>query len=428
MSSEKLAIDGGTPVRTKAFGPRHIWGDEDIRQVTEVIKMAPENWGSGFKIDAFERAVAKRHGVRYAISTDSGSGAIHSAVGAYDFEPGDEIITTPVTDIGTVQGIMLQNLIPVFADWDAETLNTDPADIERKITDRTRAILAVHLFGNPCDMDAILDIASRHNLPVIEDCSQAHLAEYKGRLVGTMGDMGCYSMGGKLLSLGAGGMIITDNDQLARRAKGHSRKGSEYDDDLLNSLRPTAEGGGTERGYSFLGDFHPMNDLTAALGLAQFQRWDDYREMRGRSAAILNEELYEVPGIEHQFAREGDVVSYWVYPYRIDEEVLGVSCEQFVEAVQAEGIDLCNGPYLKGIPLNKYPVFADERTYGTSRYPFVDENGNRRVDYKSLELPVIDRELPKVGWVSFRSGFTEEDVRDIGAAMRKVALHYASQR
>ena len=428
MTTEKLAIDGGTPVRTKPFGPRHIWGDEDVRQVTEVIKTAPETWGSRFKIAAFEKAVAERHGVRYAISTDSGSGAIHSAVGAYGFEPGDEIITTPVTDIGTVQGIMLQNLIPVFADWDPATLNTDPADIERKITDRTRAILAVHLFGNPMDMDAVLDIGKRHNLPVIEDCSQAHLAEYKGKLVGTMGDMGCYSMGGKLLSLGAGGMIITDNEQLARRAKGHSHKGSEYDDSMLTSLRPTAEGGGTEKGYSFLGDFHTMNDLTAALGLAQFQRWDDYREMRGRSAAILDEELYEVPGIEHQFARDGDVVSYWVYPYRIDEEVLGVSCEQFVKAVQAEGVELCNGPYLKGKPLNKYPVFADERTYGTSRYPFVDENGNRRVDYESLELPVIDRELPKVGWITFRSGFTEEEVRDIGAALRKVALHYAAQR
>ena len=171
-----------------------------------------------------------------------------------------------------------------------------------------------------------------------------------------------------------------------------------------------------------------MNDLTAALGLAQLQRWDEYRERRGRSAAILDEELYEVPGIKHQFVREGNVQSYWVYPYKIDEEVLGVSCEQFVKAVKAEGIDLCNGPYIKGMPLYKYPIFAEERTYGTSRYPFVDENGNRRVDYKSLELPVIEGELPKVGWVTFTSTFMEEDVRDIGAAMRKVALHYASRR
>ena len=312
--------------------------------------------------------------MRYAISTDSGSGAIHSAVGAYDFEPGDEIITTPVTDIGTVQGIMLQNLIPVFADWDPATLNTDPADVERKITDRTRAILAVHLFGNPMDMDAVLDIGKRHNLPVIEDCSQAHLAEYKGKLVGTMGDMGCYSMGGKLLSLGTGGMIITDNEQLARRAKGHSHKGSEYDDEMLTSLRPTAEGGGTEKGYSFLGDFHTMNDLTAALGLAQFQRWDDYREMRGRSAAILDEELYEVPGIEHQFARDGDVVSYWVYPYRIDPDVLGVSCEQFVKAVQAEGDRALQRPIPEGEAPQQVPGLR------------------RRAHLRHLPLPLRGRE------------------------------------
>lgn len=428
MTNEKLAIDGGTPVRSTPFtGPKHFWGDEDIRQVTEVIETAPETWSSGNKIRAFEEAVAKRHGVKYAISTDSGSGAIHSAVGAFGFEPGDEIITTPVTDIGTVQGILLQNLIPVFADWDADTLNTDPEDIERKITDRTRAILPVHLFGNPCDMDTILDIARKYNLPVIEDCSQSHLAEYKGKIVGTMGDIGAMSMGGKLLSLGAGGMIITDDDELARRAKGHARKGSEFSDDLSTSLRPTAGGGGTEKGYAFLGDFHPMNDLTAALGLAQVKRWDEYRDRRLVSAGILDQELYEVPGITTKFVRDDDIASYWVYPYKIDEEVLGVSCEEFVEAVRAEGIDLVMGPYLKGQPLYKYPVFADEKTYGTSRYPFIDEHGNRRVDYQSLSLPVMERELPKVGWINFKSGFSEDEVRDIGAAMRKVALHYAAR-
>lgn len=429
MSSEKLAIDGGTPVRTEPFSSAHSWDEEDIRQVTEVIKMAPENWGSGFKVRAFEEAVAKRHGVKWALSTDSGSGAIHSAVGAFNFEPGDEIITTPVTDIGTVQGILLQNLIPVFADWDSTTLNTDPADIERKITDRTRAILAVHLFGNPCDMDSILDIAGRHNLPVIEDCSQSHLAEYKGRLVGTMGDIGCYSMGGKLISLGAGGMIITDNDELARRARGHSRKGSEYSDDLQTSLRPAVgTNQSTTQGYAFLGDFHPMTDLTAALGLAQIQRWDEYRELRARSAAILDEELYEVPGITHQFVRQDDVPSYWVYPYKIDPAVIGISCEKFVESVQAEGIELCHGPYIKGIPLYKYPIFAEEKTYGASKYPFVEANGTRRIDYNAVHLPVIEKELPKVGTVSFKSCFTEQEVRDIGSAMRKVALHYSANR
>ena len=428
MTTEKLAIDGGTPVRTKPFGAKHIWDEEDIRQVTEVIEKAPTNWGSGFKVHAFEEAVAKKHGVKYAIATDSGSGALHSAVGAFNFEPGDEIITTPITDIGTVQGMLLQNLIPVFADWDADTMNTDPADIERKITSRTRAIIAVHLFGNPCDMDEIMDVARRRSLPVIEDCAQAHLAEYKGKLVGTIGDMGCFSLGGKMLSTGHGGMIITDNEELARRAKGHANKGSEYDADLRKSLRPTSEGRGSERGYAFLGDFHPMGDLEAAVGLAQFRRWDEYKEMRNRSAASLDEALYELPGFKRATVREGNVQTHWVYAYTIDEDEMGVSCEQFAKAVKAEGIDLCNGPYLEGMPLYKYPIFAEERTYGTSGYPFVDEHGNRRVDYGSLHLPVMERELSKVGWVQFRSTFTEEDVRDIANAMRKVALHYAGRR
>ena len=428
MTAEKLAIDGGTPVRTKPFGAKHIWGDEDIRQVTEVIKMAPENWGSGFKVRAFEDAFGEKHGVKYAHATDSGSGALHSAVAAFNFEPGDEIITTPVTDIGTVQGIVLQNLVPVFADWDSDTMNTDPADIEAKITDRTRAIMVVHLFGNPCDMDEVMDVARRHNLPVIEDCAQAHLAEYKGRLVGTIGDIGCFSLGGKMLSTGAGGMIITNNEQLARRAKGHSHKGSEYDAELRESLRPTSERRGSERGYAFLGDFHPMTDLEAAVGLAQIQRWDGYKEWRGRCAAVLDEELYELPGFKRQLVRDGNVQTHWVYAYKILEEEMGVSCRQFTEAVKAEGIDLCNGPYLEGMPLYKYPIFAEEQTYGTSGYPFVDERGNRRVDYGSLHLPVMERELSKVGFLQFRSTFTEEDVQDIATAMRKVALHYAGRR
>ena len=427
MTIETLAIDGGTPVRTKPFGSKHFFGDEDLRQVTEVVRNAMVRWNAGDKVEAFQDKFAQKHNIKYALATDSGSGALHSAVAALDLDPGDEIITTPVTDIGTVQGILLQNLIPVFADWDADTFNTDPKDIERRITDRTGAILVVHLLGNPCDMDAVLDIGRRHNLPVIEDCAQAHLAEYKGQLVGTMGDIGCFSLGGKMMTTGQGGMIITNNEALARRAKGHSHKGSEYDDELRESLRPTSERRGSERGYSFLGDFHTMSDLQGAIGLAQIERWQWYKEHRGKMAAILDEETYELPGFRHQLVRDGNVRTVWVYGFKIIEEEMGVDCEQFCRAVQAEGIDLCNGPYLQGMPLYRYPVFAEERTYGKSRYPFVDDTGKRRIDYNALHLPVIERELPKVGGIQFRSTFTEEDILDIAKAIRKVALHYSSR-
>ena len=333
----------------------------------------------------------------------------------------------PTTDIGSVLGIILHNAIPVFADWDPETFNTDPADIERRITPRTRAILAVHLYGNPCDMGPILEIGRAHNLPVIEDCSQAHLAEYRGQLVGTIGDIGCFSLGGKTLTTDQGGMVITNDEPLARRAMGFSRKGSEMDSALRSSLAPTSFRRGGNKGYAFLGDFHPMTDLHAAVGLAQFDRWQEATRVRRMTAAILDEVVPQLPGFKIQKVHPEDRSAYYTYAYTIDETVAGISSDDFSEAVRAEGIPDCYGPYIQGRPLYRYPIFAEEDTYGQSRYPFVDEQGNRRIDYSTIHLPHIERELPKTGFILFRNSYTEQDAKDIAAAMRKVALHYAEQ-
>ncbi len=425
MTAEQLAIDGGEPLRSTPFGPKWIFGDEERRHLMEVMDNATDGWRSGFKVRAFADAFATRHGAQYAVATSTGTGSIHAAVAAVNPDPGDEIITTPTTDIGSVLGIMLHNAIPVFADWDPETLNSDPADIERRITDRTRAILAVHLCGNPCDMGPILEIARAHDLPVIEDCSQAHLAEYRGQLVGMIGDIGCFSLGGKTLTTDQGGMIITNDEALARRAMGFSRKGSEMDSALRSSLAPTSFRRGGRQGYAFLGDFHPMTDLHAAVGLAQFDRWEEATRVRRRTAAILDEVVPQLPGFKIQKVHPADRSAYYTYAYTVDEAEAGISSEEFTEAVRAEGIPDCHGPYIQGRPLYKYPVFADEDTYGQSRYPFVDEQGNRRIDYNALHLPHTERVLPRTGFILFRNSFTEQDAKDIAAAMRKVALHYS---
>ena len=427
MTSAKLAVDGGAPLRSQPFGPKWIFSDEERRHLMDVMDNATDGWRSGFKVRAFADAFATLHSAQYAVATTSGTGAIHAAVAAVNPEPGDEIITTPTTDIGSVLGIILHNAIPVFADWDPETLNTDPADIERRITPRTRAILAVHLYGNPCDMGPILEIGRAHNLPVIEDCSQAHLAEYRGQLVGTIGDMGCFSLGGKTLTTDQGGMIITNNEPLARRAMGFSRKGSEMDSALRSSLAPTSFRRGGSQGYAFLGDFHPMTDLHAAVGLAQFDRWEEATRVRRMTAAILDEVVPQLPGFKIQKVHPEDRSAYYTYAYTVDEAQAGISSDDFAEAVRAEGIPDCYGPYIQGRPLYRYPIFAEEDTYGQSRYPFVDEQGNRRIDYSSLHLPHIERELPKTGFILFRNSYTEQDAKDIAAAMRKVALHYAGR-
>lgn len=425
---EKLAINGGAPLRTQPFGPRWVFGDEERRHLMEVMDNAPTGWRSRFKVQALADGFAQRHGVPYAIPTGSGTGAVHTAVAAIDPEPGDEVITTPVTDIGSVLGIILQNAIPVFADWEPDTFNFDPDDVELRITGRTRAVLAVHIFGNPCDMDSLTAIGRKHGIPVIEDCSQAHLARYQGRMVGTIGDIAAFSIGGKTLTTDQGGMVITRNEALARRAMGFAQKGAEYDSAMRNSLEPTSERRGSVRGFAFLGDSHPMTDLTAAVGLAQMDRWDEATRVRLRTAAILDEVVPGLPGFRVQKVRPGDLHTYCLYAYSLDEAQAGVSSERFAEAVNAEGIPDCHGPYLRGLPLYRYPLFAEERTYGRSRYPFVDEQGHRRIDYNALHLPRVEAGLPKTGYILFRNSYTEEDAHDIAAAMRKVALHFAARR
>ena len=426
--SEKLAIEGGAPVRTAPFGPRWLFGDEEKRQLMEVMDRAPSEWRGQFKVREFADAFATKHGAQYAVATDSGSGAIHAAVAAINPAPGDEIITTAATDIGSVSGILLHNAIPVFVDWDSETMNIDPAEIERAITPRTRAILAIHLYGNPCDMGRIMEIGRRHKIPVIEDCSQAHLAEWQGKLVGTIGDIGAFSLGGKTLTTDQGGMIVTNNEELARRAMGFARKGAEMDSALRSSLAPTSFRRGSKGGYAFLGDFHPMTDLEAAVGMAQFGKWDEATRVRRRSAEILDETVGRLPGFRIQKVLPGCRNSYYVYAWQVDPKVLGISSDQFAEAVKKEGIPDCYGSYIQGRPLYRYPIFAEERTYGGSHFPFVDENGKRRVDYNALHLPRMEADLPNTGNILFRNSYTEQDARDVATALEKVATHYASKR
>jgi len=213
----------------------------------------------GQMVTAFERRFAFEYGVPYGVASTSGTAAIHVALGALDLNPGDEVITAPITDMGTIIPILCQGAIPVFADVD-DTLNIDPAAVERCITGRTKAIVAVHLFGNPCDMDALSAVARRHGLPLIEDCSQSHWTEYKGRLVGTIGDIGTFSFQqSKHMTTGDGGMTITSNPAYHERMKLFADKGY-------------ARKGWGSRAYLFHAPNYRMTELVGAVGLAQLEK------------------------------------------------------------------------------------------------------------------------------------------------------------
>ncbi|MCX7597971.1 MAG: DegT/DnrJ/EryC1/StrS family aminotransferase, partial [Armatimonadetes bacterium] len=260
---QKLAKDGGTPVRDTTTRPwpsisnasDRMFGAEEMELLRKVIESGNLFRYGGTMVDTFEQEMAARYEVEHAIAVTSGTAAIHTAVAALDLEVGDEIITTTVTDAGTVIGILQCNCVPTFADVDRRTMNLRPDSVEAAISDRTRAIIVVHLFGQPAPMDEILDVARRHNLWVIEDCSQSHGATFDGRLVGTMGHLGAFSLQqSKQIATGDGGVVITNNDELAARARAFHDK--------------YFERGGTLRGYAKLGINYRMNELTGAVALA----------------------------------------------------------------------------------------------------------------------------------------------------------------
>ena len=423
--SERLAIQGGPPVRTKPFGPGHDFGDDDIAALTEVIRSG--HVGKGPKVDQFERAFGARHGVKHAIAVTSGTAAMHVCIGAINPDPGDEIIVTPWTAGGTIIGALLHNCVPVFADID-ESYTLDPADVEAKITPRTRAIIAVHYLGNPCNMRALRAIARRHDLALIEDCAQAHFAEQHGQVVGSIGDIAGFSFGGKHLSGGTGGAVLTNDTALWERAV------------LFHDVAlPRANGPYADRpyGHHFLAPHYIINDLTAAVLLVQLEKVDGYIASKIRAAEQIIDRLADIDELTPQAVRPGDRHTYWILGFTLDTERLGCSADEFADAVRREGVLLIKAensvdarhpsiglPRMGGGgPLYNDPFLAGPDCYGRSRFP-LDHGRDHAVDYGPGACPNGEALMGRTVGFNMWPYLTDADIDDIVRAFRKVALHY----
>ena len=405
----KLAIDGGEPVRTKSFPPRQPFGDREVELATQAIRSQNLFGPSGTMMPELEKRFAELYGVGHAVTSTSGTAAIHVAIGAVNPDPGDEIITAPITDAGTVVPIIYQGCIPVFADID-DTYNMDPRDVEAKITPRTKAILVVHLFGNPCDMDAMADIARRHDLTLIEDCSQAHLTKYKGRLCGTIGDIGCFSFQqSKHMTCGDGGITITDDPELGDRADRFRDKGW--------TRRPGA------RRYPFLGLNYRMTGLQAAVALAQLEKVADVVAKRHELGDLLSDSIRSAPGVLPTPVTEGGWHTYWHYGLRV---VQG-NAALFAKALGAEGIPCGCGYIGKPIFLCMESLVA-KRTFGTSSYPFDGSHGGRSIDYTEGMCPRTEEILGQMIVLTVHEHMTRDDIADMAAAVNKVAEGLAEKR
>ncbi len=406
--SEKLAIDGGTPIRTRAFpSEARKVGKEEIKELVDVIWSGAMNRWGGTKVLAFEEEFGALHGAKHAIASTSGTSALHVAVGMVNPSPGEEIITGPITDIGSIVPILAQGAIPVFAEMDPDTINMDPVDIEAKITDKTRAIMAIHLFGNPCDMDAIMEIARAHDLLVIEDCSQAHFSEYKGKLVGTIGDIGTFSFQqSKHITCGDGGITITDDDDLGIRGKLFMDKG----------WHRAAYG---PRKYEVFGPNYRMNDLSGAVALAQTRKLPEFTELRRARGDALVELLADNPHVHSQKLLDGCKHTYWQFGMMVAPDA-PFTTDEFAAAVKAEGVS-CGAHYIGNPIFLCHDAIRNQRLFGDSHYPF-DYPGANPIAYDENTCPRTQDVLDRLAMPTRPTQFwTEEDVEDVAAAIRKVS-------
>ena len=401
---DKLAVDGGPSVRTEPFPGRKPFGEEEEALLLQAVRSQNLFGKSGTFVKAFEKAFAEFYGVTYAQSSTSGTSAIHLAVGAVNPEPGDEIITAPITDPGSVMPILMQNAVPVFADTDPKSLNMTPESIEANVTDRTRAIILVHLFGRPCNIEAVLKIAEKHDLVLIEDCSQCHATKYRGRYAGTFGHMGCFSFQqSKHMTTGDGGMTTTNDERTYIRLKLFADKGWDYK--YMG-----------DRDHAFLAPNYRMTEMQGAVGVAQLKKVREVVERRHALGKLLSELVSDAPGVE-TVPYEGDrEVSWWNYIFH----VTGHDPDAFCKAVSEEGVPM-RAHYIED-PIYMRGNFLTERnTYGKSGCPFTCGVTSREYTYGPELVPGAVQGLGTVVVRSIHEHLSEEDIRDMAAAINKVA-------
>lgn len=411
--SDKLAIDGGTPVRTAALPARRTFGAEEEAQVLEALRAQNLFYATGTKVYEFVRKLADFYGVADVVPSTSGTAAIHVALGTIDPEPGSEVIVTPISDMGSVAPIILCNCIPVFADVDTETSCLDPNAVADAVTDRTRAIIVVHCWGRPAEMDDILAIARERGIAVIEDCAQSHGVRYKGRLTGTLGDMGTFSFQqSKIITCGDGGATICNDPALAERAHLYVDKGCDWTEDRKYRLQ-----------YHFVAPCYRMTELQGAVLCAQMDKLADVVSRRMALGDMLVGLISDIPGLIPSPPSDADHGhGYWHYPFRVDEEALGADRATFMKALQAEGVD-CHTWI--GRPLHMFRSLVEKITYGRSHYPF---DSRPDVEYGEGLCPNAEALCRERVVVGPHEGWSEDDVRDVAKAIRKVAVGLAENR
>lgn len=413
-AATKPAVLGGTPVRTSAFPPWPVYDQLEETALRGVLQSGQWFRGSGRKVGEFEAAYARLTGAKHCVATANGTGALFASLTALDVGPGDEVILSPYTFIATLNVVVLNYALPIFVDSDPESFEIDARKIDAAITERTAALLPVHLGGNPADLDTIMEVARRRKIPVVEDACQAWLAEWRGRKVGTYGTTGCFSFqASKNLNAGEGGAVLTNDDALAEDVYA-----------AHNNNRGRAVTGYNFRYRGTRAANLRLTEWQGAMLLAQLTRLEAQSRTREQNAAYLSAQLRQIPGLLPAKMYPGCTRNaYHLYMFRFQPAQFGggLTRAQFIKALAAEGVP-CSAGYT---PLNKEPFIASvlaskayKRIYPASVLAQWSER-NR--------CPANDQLCEEAVW------FTQpmllgprQDMDDIVAAIRKIHAHAAA--
>ncbi len=379
-SSKNLpAVLGGQPSVPKGMvKPWPEIREEDRQAVLRVLDRGVLWGGEGPEVKALEREWCSYVGSRHCLVTNSGTAALHMAVAAVGVKPGDEVLAASLSWTSSATCILHHNAIPVFVDVRNDTLCIDEDKIEEKISDRTKAIIPVHYAGFPCDMDRIMEIAEKHDLKVIEDCCQAHGATYKGKMVGTIGDVGCYSLNGsKNLSGGEGGLLVTNDDEVYREAARVWQFGENRRED-----------GTREYNAYGMGWMYRTTEMTAAFARSQLKRLDWITERIIENCHYLSDNLRSIKGIRVPVEMPERKHVFWVYKIRFHPEELGLKIhprifrDKVEAALRAEGVELGRAEFL--IP--DMTLFHQKEGYGRG-CPWSCHLYGKQIEYRAEDYP-----------------------------------------
>ncbi len=341
-SNSVFAIDGGPKLRTTPFPPWPVFGEEEIEAAERVLRSGKVNYWTGDEGKKFEREFADFCGAKYGTALSNGTVALELALYAYGIGPGDEVIVTPRTFIASASCIVLRGATPVFADIDRDSQNITADSIREVITPRTKAIIAVHLAGWPCDMDPIMELAAEHNLIVIEDCAQAHGAKYKGRYVGSLGHAAAFSFcQDKIMTTGGeGGMLLTNDYDIWYKAWSYKDHGKDYDA-VFNQPHPP----GFRWLHHSFGTNWRMTEMQSAIGRVMLRKLPEMVEKRRQNAAYLNEQLADIEALRLTIPPEEIYHSYYRYYAFVRPEKLapGWDRDRIMTAISAEGVPCMSG-------------------------------------------------------------------------------------